>query len=267
MAFELSPAITGGIAGGIAIPIVFKLIRKLPSFQVEAPTNPENIFPQLATKYTKWEQLSVIPIFIFTGVFTYLYCKLFIFLSNVAHLGVGESTYFLYPTTTLWFLPAFFLAIVTSAIPCHYLYSFLLRERYDEYTLYCNLRHGFDGWKFLKKMSLVLIVAIFIFFPFIVDWYTRVTPSKIGVNEFFGFGEKHYKYQDINEIRRLLSFKAPSGNIVRRIHHEIEFSDGFIWSSQRNPFELRPKQENEIIEYISVNGKKEINTIDPFPIK
>jgi hypothetical protein len=86
------------------------------------------------------------------------------------------------------------------------------------------------------------------------------------VNRFFGFGEQRYKYEQIGELRRIRSFKAPNGNIVRRVHHEVEFSDGSIWSTRQNPFELSTELEKEIMEFIiKADSSLEINSIDPFP--
>ena len=45
--------------------------------------------------------------------------------------------------------------IVSSAVPLHFLYRWLLGDRYAEYTHYGNLRVGFDSWKVFRWMAIV----------------------------------------------------------------------------------------------------------------
>lgn len=267
MPFEFSPAIAGGVAGAVCVPIILAILKKIPAFQIAIPDDPAKQLPELSKKYAKWEMFAIIPVFLSVAIFTYVYFKLFTLLIYIENLGNKASLYYLSPSDIFWFLPAFFLAIVTAALPCHLLYSFILKDRYEEYTLYCNLRYGYDGWKIFKKMTILIVIIILITLPFAINCYSKIGQNEMIFNPFFGLREKRYNYSQLCKIKKVLSFKAPNGNVVRRTFHDLTFSDGYIWSTKNSLYEIGEELENEIVKFVSDRSGKPIEIIDPYPIK
>jgi hypothetical protein len=169
------------------------------------------------------------------------------------------------PDEYFFALPALFIGILVGAIPTDLLYRLLLKERYAEYTLYGNLKTGFDGWRVVKFLALAIIIPSALLACLAMDCYARFTDDRMITNRFWGIGESARAYQQITRIRQVQSFKAPNGNIIERPFYVLHFNDGSIWSTKNQFYRFaedsdldQQQREAELIIFIAGKIRKEV---------
>jgi hypothetical protein len=228
------------LAAAVAVPVVFALLRRA----VPAGTPPAGLPPLdvLRDRYARWEAASLVPIFGFTALLTFVFDRLFLTLAAAVLPRAGAGELLLLPDRFLWALPALFLAIPASAIPTMLLYRKLLGDRYPEYAAYGQVKAGFD----VARVSRVLFVGAGLLSGALLllglDHYTRFGRDAVTINGFFGLGPVTHGYADVRAVRLVARFQAPNGNIVERPHLVLEFRDGSRWSTRNNG---RPKNRAE----------------------
>jgi hypothetical protein len=253
---------------GIGVPLGFYLLAKLFPFKPQTLSGQEVSLDALRSKYAKWEIAALIPFFSFSGVSGYL---IFQGLIRIFHHSVPQSPenrFLMLPDQYFFMLPALFAGILSGAIPTDLLYRLLLKKRYAEYALYGNLKAGFDGWKVVKFLAVLILIPSLIFSTLAMDCYARFTDDRIITNRYWGFGETTYNYNQITRIKSVRLIKAPNGNIVENPYHIVHFNNGEIWST-RNTFyraaqeiKLSPEKEREILAFVAKNCGKEIERYD-----
>lgn len=211
---------------------------------------------ELSKRYAKWELAAVVPILIFSAVLAFLWSRLFLLLQRFATGSQESAVFYLAPIESFWLLIGGVLGIVTCAVPMHFLYGWLLGERYAEYLHYTNLHHGFDGWRTFRWLALILTVASVSAIVLAFDCYTSFTDHSLVANPFFSFGAEEHAYVDIAEIRYVATFTAPNGNVIHHPFHEIVFRDGFVWSSRGGMRDPDSELDERIVTYVSrMSGK------------
>lgn len=260
---DLSAGVTGAIAAAIGVPVVFALLRKVKTLRYTGTSAKD--LDQLKEEYGKWEILSLFLLFIFAAAIGLGLAQLFIFLADLQSSRLSGGQFLIFQPF-IGLVPAVFLAIFLSAIPMHFLYLRLLGpERYEEYIHYGNQKIGFNALKLFRAMAWVMVPLCIIFTFLSLDSYVRVTESGIGVNSFFGVGERGYSFDEIEQIKLVKSFKAPNGNIVRRPYFIFAFTDGDEINFHRTIHELSLKEQEEIARYLSSRSGRGIIVNDPYP--
>jgi hypothetical protein len=261
---ELASGAIGAAAAAIGVPIVFALLGKAKWLRHTPAAGKD--FGRLMSEYARWERWAPLPFFFFVAVIGLVLWKSFMLLAGLQAARLGPSEFLVYEPSLALALPSMFLAILLSAVPMHFLYLRMLgAERYAEYIEYGNQRFGIDTWKLLRYMAYVAVPLCVISAFLLLDSYVRVTESKIGVNSFFGVGEKEYAYDEVAHLRLVKSFKAPKGNIVRKPYFVIGFSDGAEYSFKRTQHETGLQEQKEIVHFISGRTKKDVQIDDPYP--
>ncbi|WP_211829253.1 hypothetical protein [Kistimonas asteriae] len=259
-------SIIGPIAAIIFVPIIMGLLAKVKKLQPKKTT--EKSLEQLENEYSKYNtHIPLILFFIFSFAIGFLIWYVLDGLYTYRISQLADNNVYLFPLPRIaWALPAIFMSIILAAIPLHYLYLGLLgKERYAEYTEYTNLKHGIDGWKMLKYMSLAILPVCLVFSLLLLDSYIRVTKNTFVANTVFSLGEKEFGFEDIKSITLTKSFKAPNGNIVRRSSYEIEFSNGYVYNLKQTASELDFEQQQEVVNYITNNSEVIVKVNDPYP--
>jgi hypothetical protein len=135
----------------LAISIIFILLPIF--FPYKRPQKYAQVnFEYLRKQYAKWEFFAVIPLFSYIGLIGYFLGNLLIFLSENTQLK-DSSLFHFYPNQFLWYGIAGIFAFGLVAMPMDITYRFLLRERYEEYLLYTNMKHRFDGRIIIRPLS------------------------------------------------------------------------------------------------------------------
>jgi len=261
---DLSAGELGATAAAIGVPVVFALIRYVKTLQYTGTSAKD--LDQLKEEYGTWEILGSFLMLTIAAVIGVALWQLFLFLAELQSSRLSGSQFLIFQPSVGLVLPAIFLAIFLSAIPMHFLYLRLLGpERYEEYTHFTNQKVGIDSWKLLRAMAWVMVPLCIIFTFLSLDSYVRVTENGIGVNSFFGVGERGYSFDEIEQIKLVKSFEAPSGDIVRRPYFIFAFSDGDEINFHRTIHELSLKEQDEITRYLSSRSGRRIVVDDPYP--
>ena len=260
---EIPSGTIGIIATIIITPIIMGLLGKIKSLQPEKTT--EKDLDQLEEEYSKWNNLSLVPFFIFSFSIGFLIWYGLDNLSTYRMSLLEESVYLFPPARAAWAIPAVFMSIILSGIPLHYLYLWILgKERYSEFNQYTNLKFGIDGAKIVKYMCVVIVPACLIFTLLAMDSYIRVTKNSFIANPLLSLGAKEFSFEEIHSIVLTKSFKAPNGKIVRRPFYTIAFKNGYTYGLKSTMSELDYKQQQEVIDYITNNSDVTIKIDDPY---
>jgi hypothetical protein len=214
------------------LPIVLGLIAKVMPYREEPSALSDVPLEELARRYAKWELFATLPLVLFTALFGFLYYYLFRSVRDALLPEVGPGQILLLPPPPVLMIPAGFLGLMSSAAPTHGLLSYLLNDRYAEYTHYCNKKAGFDSWRVLRWMSVGSVVTCLFTMPPMFDWYVLCTDEGIDSNEYLSIGTRHHDFAALREVRRIAKFKAPNGKILDKPYFQLVFQDGYVWSSR-----------------------------------
>jgi len=208
---------------------------------------------ELAAQYRKWETGSSIPFVILSPALTWLWHGFFVDLQSLAFRSVDPGVFLLEPHPVVWWIPAMMLGILSSLLPMHVLYSYLLgSKRYAEYTHYVNLRVGADGWRAMRWFGGFVTLCCAAIVPLILGYYTRFSHDSISVHGAFS-GERNYRYSDIDELRWKAGYSRQGnrGKVTVQPEMEIAFRDGYCWSGHSPLFETPESKQREIIKFVS----------------
>jgi hypothetical protein len=248
-------------AAVFAVIVVFSLLQRWAPYK---PPSESNLPPyeELKRKFLKWEQLSLLPLFIFAGLFTIGWERLLSFFAGLSYASLGDSVFLYTPSPYYWWLPALFLGILTAAIPLTLLFKFLLGPDYGHYVLYGNLRVGFDSQKALRLMAVIIGPVALISSLLAMNCYTKFSDGEITINRFLGVGEIIYPYSRISAIKSVRYFKAPNGDIKERPYFSIEFDDGERWTTGDGLRDPDPETDRRLIEFVSGKRGKQLQEVD-----
>ena len=261
---ELSSGTIGAIAAAIGVPIVFALLRKVKSLR-HVPDATKD-FGQLQKEYGKWEVAATCLFIFFATLIGFALWQSLVLLAELLASRLGHNVFLILQPGVALALPSIFLAIFLAGIPLHFLYLRLLGpERYAQYIEYGNQKLGVNSWKLLRHMAYVIVPLCVIFTALTLDSYVRITESKIGINPFFGIGEKEYSFEDVRNLKLVKSFKAPNGNIVYRPYFVISFADGTEFNFHKTLFDTNIKEQERIAVFISHKSNRTIQVDDPYP--
>jgi hypothetical protein len=256
------------LAIAIGVPLGLYLLGRLFPFKPDALPKQRLSFDVLRSKYAKWEAAGLIPFFAFSGLGGYLIFRGLIWVFHHSLPQNEENRYLMLPDQYFFMLPAIFVGILLGAVPTDLLYRLLLKEKYAEYTLYGNLKAGFDGWKVVKFLSALILIPSVIFTVLAMDCYARFTDDQIITNRYWGLGEIAHNYNQIARIKSVRFIEAPSGKVVENPYHVVHFNDGSIWST-RNTFyradqelKLSAEKEKESLAFVAEKCGKEIERYD-----
>ena len=266
----------GGLAAAILVPFIFYLLSRVRGLRIELP--PDFDYETLTKKYSKWEGISALLILFFAALFGFLFYALLRGLAAVAASRLPQdAVYTLTPPAIFWAVPALFLGLFAAGFPTYLITRHLLGpEAHAEYMLWGNSKaasrngrvtptHALDSWKVFKGMAAFCLCFLAVLIPLALDSYTVITRSGIVLNPLFSFVERRFAWSDVQEIKRVVSFVAPSGKPVHNPYAEVRFRDGSVWST-RFSFATVPKDKaEEIFHFISERSGKTIVTEDPYP--
>jgi hypothetical protein len=239
--------------------IGFELFRRLFSFK---PTEDElKRFPALQDTYKPFTVIEVIPFFAFAGGAWYLWYHAFLALEAWHIERLGPSVALIVPTVYYWMLLSLFLGMISSAPLLHLFYKALLRGRYADYVLYNNMRAGFDTWKLVRGLAVLIVISALSFALLGMDTYMKVTGDGIVVNRFWSVGEQRYPFSSVKAVKSASHFRALNGKAVERPHFVVDFSDGTKWTTRDWLRETEPEQDARLAAFISARSGKTVQPV------
>ena len=238
-------------AGAVfAVMVVFSLLQRWAPYK---PPSESNLPPyeELRRKFLKWEQIYLIPFFIFSALFAIAWERLLSFFARLSYASLGASVFMYTPSPDFWWIPAIFLGILTATIPLTLLYKLVLGSDYEQYVIYSNLRVGFDSQKVVRLMAMIVGPVALIFSLLAMNCYTKFSGGEVTINRFLGVGEIIYPYSRISAIKSVSYFVAPNGDFKYRPYFSIEFDDGKRWTTGDGLHDPDPETDRRLIEFVS----------------
>jgi len=261
----VEPALIGGLAAAVGVPVVFFLLAKIMPARHTEGVSYDIPFEELRKRYATWDRISTYAVIGFMAVLTCLLYLVFILLQSFCLSQLPPSAFVLSADHGLWLLPAFFLGLAGAAVPTHFLFSRMLGGRYREFLYYCNLRAGFDALRAYYWITFVIATPALLVIPLALDYYIRFAEDEIAISPFFSFGENRRPYSDVKEIRSVATFRAPNGNVVSNPYYQIVFEDGLIWSIRDGLQKKDTERDRAIMNFVSQRSGKSISRYNIAP--
>lgn len=131
---------------------------------------------------------------------------------------------------------------------------------------YANTQAGLNQVRGTAVFLLTCLAADIALLPLASGYYVRINHSEIAFNKFLRFHEEIVPLDSIVQMRRVTSFKAPAGNIVRKPYFEITFTDHEPWLTKDWILgDLQGTRTKAAIDQIARITGKQIELYDPFP--
>jgi hypothetical protein len=215
----------------------------------------------LRAEYQSWEAFASLPFVAFALAIGGL-C--FLSLQSLVRwhaFALGPSRFVLMPSATGSALAAMFLGMILAFAPVHFLYKALLRERYQEYTVYCNLKFGFDTWKSFAWLAALIIVVAGIVIAAELTAYTQVTDQAIIVRGPLSPGARTHALSEIESITAVAGTRNRRGEFMPDPYHIVRFKDETTWSTRDGLQNHRSPEMRPLIAFLAQASGKGIQEV------
>jgi hypothetical protein len=202
----------------------------------------DSLFENLKNNYSKFEA--------FDSLINYVVLPLMAF-------GIGQLLIRFYETTVyvdknivfqilphgLWYFPATLFAITLLKFPRILIFKLILKNKYDDFIKYLNLKEGYDTQKVITFISLCFGLFSIIIAFLVYDYSIKIFDDKIVKNDFLSITGKSYKFDQINTISEVKDSKSDN------IYHIVKFNNGENWDTDNSVLNDN-KREPEFIKFI-----------------
>lgn len=182
-------------------------------------------------KYNRLEGFTILWIFLSVGLISIL---IYIFGTRLTELSFpSEYEYIVTPTGSYWFFPGLILGFGLIRVPMEFIYKLILKGEYRTYTLYTNMKHGFNGEKIWRPIEFILTISGIIVFVLGLNWFVRFDQNQktIEINELFKVETVSYKINEITEIYHFNKYVTKKGKTKRIDNYSIKMKDSYEWNS------------------------------------
>ncbi len=216
------------------VSIVFLIFQLI--FPYKPPTDSDfNNIRENSNRYNKLEAWAILWIFLSVGFISFC---VFLFGSQLREFFFPlEYDYIIEPTNSFWFFPGFLLGFGLIRIPMTFVYKLILKNEYELYIQFTNMKHGFDGEKIWKPIEKVITFAGIIIFILGLNWFVRIDKNnRIEINELFSINTKTYNITDILSINHYDKYLTKKGIEKNIEHFVIEMKDNYFLTTQEYSF-------------------------------
>ena len=228
---------------------LYKLFEKLlPIDKAEYKT--DKTVEELRKKYLKFDLKQLGMLALFTVVLVFILFMLFSVLVDLRLSLLSDITIIVKPYREMILIISLFSGMLLATLGVFAISKRLLKNDWDEYLAYSNLKYKFNYVKVSKYTIRIFALITGVLIIAFLDWYSAFGQKEIKLNGLLSIGAKTYKYSDIIEINDVERLKAPNGNIVDDPHFIVEFKDGEKWNSRDNGF-ANYDQDSDIIDLIT----------------
>lgn len=249
----------------IGLPLVLAIFRKFSFLHYDLKQEDILTLKQrYRDQYIKWDGFVYLACIIIIPILTFLLIKGLTIISYSLRPYIAKDEYLFNASSITWLIPSLFLALCFSAIPLHFLLRYLLgKERYEDYMVCGNANMGFSTWRAFIFMCCIIVPLMLAMIGFGMNHHLLITSSGVSIKELFALKEHCYELSDIRRVERVLSDKAPDGQIYRRNNYQVVFCDGYKWESRNSCLSVH--SEEKIAEILSDRANIPITIINPYP--
>ncbi|MCC9165981.1 hypothetical protein [Pontibacter harenae] len=237
--------------------VVFLLIGALFPHKTKPIQDYEMLVSINKRKYMLYEALSVIPLFFFVGIICYGIYLLGNDIQEI-YLRGRETDFAIYPPDTFWLAPGLCFGFGLILRPMEFLYYLLLREEYDVYIEYTNRKHGIDGYKVMRPLCAICVVAGIVVSFLALGWYKEIKGDKIVIDDFTSLTPQEYTIQDIVSITHYEQQLNAEGVARTDPYYKIAFTDGRVWDTSYNFHEVSDEKADAIVKYFTSRSKLQV---------
>jgi hypothetical protein len=217
---------------------------------------------ELHAKFKHWDWLALPLLFVFAPAITWLFGQIFIYQYR---FGIGDDPaifYQLLPETEFWYVPALILAFGLVCYPMLWVYKLLLKERYNDYELYSDLKHGIDGRKVMRLMLIFFGVAALVAMHLVEDYYIKIHKSGIEANSLLELEARHYAFKDVHKLTFFKYNRSSRDSTLLEPapHYQIEFKDHNTYNTRMGLHDIIT--EPKAVAYISRRSGVKVDTLD-----
>lgn len=231
----------------LVVPLVFALLAALVPYKQNTFVSVKN-FETLKTEYDKWEKLALVPFFLLTTLFGYLLGETFFFLFENLHTQPDDILIHIVPKKNSWYIPGGIISFSLIGYFMEFTYKTILRGRYNEYMHYTNLKHGFDGAKFMKPITWIIGLFGMIYIIGLSDFSISVYENKIVYNKMVGLANQNLENDQVKSIRHFEG-KVFDNQFTEAPYYLIEFENGFSLNTSTDfPDQLK---QDEVAQHLS----------------
>lgn len=245
----------------LIVPLIFGFLAKVMPYKA-SPSIVQQDFGSLKNKYQKWEFLSIIILFIFIPATTYVFRELFTSLYHLLSEKDEQIVFKIDPDKNLWFLPACILSFALIGYPMNFVYKIMLGNNYDDYLIFTNLKHGFDGMRVLRYISITFGILTTIILVLMSDYSIKIYPDKIIQDDFITLGQNTYGFNQIKSISFVQNIETKQG-LEPDPYYVIKYNDNRYWNT--NTGLKGTSRLKEITHFLSIKSNKPIDTLISLP--
>jgi hypothetical protein len=219
----------------VAVPLAFVLFRRLVPYRLPASLPAEEL-ERLKKQYAWVDWAALLPMLLFLCISTVVWAALFATLARLRDSLMPPALLLVTPQPwwVFWLLPGFFLGLISAGWLTFLTIRLLIGPRgYAEYQVVSKGQVGFDLERVWKWITLAIVAGATGWCVLALDWYARFEEERIVVNPLFGFGEKVYRYDQVDQIVETSHLIAPNGNLVQRTRYFVVFDDHRQWEEDR----------------------------------
>lgn len=228
---------------------LYKLFGKLLPVD-KAEYKSDKTIEELKKKYLKFDLKQIGMFVLLTIGLVFILIELFYVLVDLRLSLLSDITIIVKPHPEMILTISLFSGMLLASLAMFAISKRLLKNDWDEYLAYSNLKYKFNYVKVSKYTVRVFALITGLLIIAFLDWYSAFGQQEIKLNGLLSIGAKTYKYSDITKIKDVERLKAPNGNIVEDPHFIIEFTDGEKWNSRDNGF-ANYDQDSEIIDLLT----------------
>jgi hypothetical protein len=176
---------------------------------------------------------------------------------QIENISIGNFEYNLYPDTLFWIGSSAILGFPLAILITFILIKIILKEKSNEFWSLYDIKYKFKAF-FILKVIIILFAILGVTLNYLGrNSHFKINSTKIEVSRLLEMSSQEFELNEIREIKYILTFTAPNGNIVNKPHYEIIFKNGYIWNTR---MDLREPQDDDdkIFKELSHNSNVKI---------
>ncbi|MBI3133719.1 MAG: hypothetical protein HYZ14_03500 [Bacteroidetes bacterium] len=183
---------------------------------------------QLKSLYKRWEQFAAFFFIALILMLAWLVGHVLEWVYVFTTLVPEDALFIIQCADFFWYVNGAILAFAITPYVLEFSFKKIVGpQRYGEYLYYTNEKHGFDGRRLARPLTLICGIFSLGWLVLAMDNKVFIYEDRIVIDDLFGFFEKEYTYEQVKSVR-LSHEKTPSGSVERYV---ISFADNETWDT------------------------------------